>query len=157
MLAAATTSLFGGKSSSLSAYTIHSTPTSTPNTSTTNLPSTSSSSRRAPFQVGLWKVLSATHKTTGKDVSVWLFEKKIIEGIRSAQLKEVVLDTLKREVRRSITASDTITEADLYILGPIFVPLAASGLATDIRAARGIKIRTDIRHRSRHRQPVFHC
>jgi SCY1-like protein 2 len=98
MLAAATTSLFG-KSSSLSAYTIHTTPTSTPSSSTLNLASTQGqASRRKPLSVGLWKVLSGTHKTTGKDVSVWIFEKRVIDGVRSPQLKEIVLETLRKEV-----------------------------------------------------------
>jgi SCY1-like protein 2 len=42
--------------------------------------------------------LSGTHKTTGKDVSVWIFEKRVIDGVRSQQLKETVLETLRKEV-----------------------------------------------------------
>lgn len=109
MLAVAS-NLFG-KSSSLNAYTIHSADPS-PSSSSANLPSTagasSSSSAQSSgrtFNVGLWKVLGATHKTTGKDVSVWVFEKKILDGIkgdsagRGAQFaKDWVVEHLKKEV-----------------------------------------------------------
>ena len=83
MLAVAS-NLFG-RSSSLSAYTLHASNPS-PNSSSTNLPSTSTSASPSAksFNVGLWRVLGATHKTTGKDVSVWIFEKKMLDGIRFA-------------------------------------------------------------------------
>lgn len=113
MLAVAS-NLFG-KSSSLNAYTLHSaSSSSSPSASSSNLPSTAGSSSSAlqngagkakPFNVGLWRVLGATHKTTGKDVSVWVFEKKILDGIKgdssgrgAGQSKEWVVEQLKKEV-----------------------------------------------------------
>ena len=104
MLAVAS-NLFG-KSSSLSAYTLDSAAPS-PSSSSSNLPSTASSSAgpSKAFNAGLWKVVGARHKTTGKSVSVWMFEKRILEaargdgGYRSNQeAKEWVLDQLKKEV-----------------------------------------------------------
>jgi len=104
MLAVAS-NLFG-KSSSLSAYTLH-TPSASPAASSSNLPSTSSSSGRT-FNVGLWKVVSATHKTTNKDVSVWIFEKRVLDGIKNdssgrgaVAAKEWVIEQLKKEVSRA--------------------------------------------------------
>lgn len=100
-------SLFG-KSSTLSAYTLHSTGPS-PSSSSTALPGIGPSSGRSspavpggqqahakPFNAGLWKVLAATHKTTGKDVSVWVFEKKVLDGLRSG--RDYVVEQLKKEV-----------------------------------------------------------
>ena len=53
--------------------------------------------------------MGATHKTTGKDVSVWIFEKKVLEGIkgdssgRSAiACREWVVDQLKKDVRSDL-------------------------------------------------------
>jgi hypothetical protein len=88
-----------GKSSTLSAYTLHSsTPTASPSSSSTNLPSLAGSASKG-FSVGLWRVVGATHKTTNKDVSVWVFEKKVLEGVRGAtQPREWALDQLKKEV-----------------------------------------------------------
>jgi SCY1-like protein 2 len=40
--------------------------------------------------------MSASHKTTGKDVSVWVFEKRVLDGLRSG--KEYVIEQLKKEV-----------------------------------------------------------
>jgi SCY1-like protein 2 len=98
MLAVAS-NLFG-KSSSLAAYNLHSAPS--PSSSSSNLPSTASP---RSFNVGLWKVFGATHKTTSKEVSVWVFEKKIIDGVRmdgagrtTQQAKEWVLEQLRKEV-----------------------------------------------------------
>jgi hypothetical protein len=87
------------KPTTLSAYTLH-----TPSSSSANLPSTSSSVHAKPFNVGLWRVSGATHKTTGKDVSVWVFEKKVLDGIKGSngksavEGKEWVLERLKKEV-----------------------------------------------------------
>ncbi|KAL1410897.1 Protein kinase domain-containing protein ppk32 [Vanrija albida] len=97
-------SLFG-KSSTLSAYTLHSAGPS-PSSSSTTLPGIGPSSGRSspgpgasahakPFNAGLWKVLAATHKTTGKDVSVWVFEKKVLDGLRSG--RDYVVEQLKKE------------------------------------------------------------
>lgn len=91
-------SLFG-KSSTLSAYTLHSAAPS-PASSSTNLATSGRSSpaggRGKSFNVGLWKVVGATHKTTNKDVSVWVFEKRVLDGIRSG--RDWVVEQLKKEV-----------------------------------------------------------
>jgi len=106
MLAVAS-NLFG-KSSSLAAYTLHN---ASPSSSSTHVASSPKS-----FNVGLWKVFGATHKTTAKDVSVWMFEKKILDGVRmdgagrsAAQGKEWVLEQLRKEV--SLTGSELSDEA----------------------------------------------
>jgi len=53
-----------------------------------------------PFQVGLWRVQSASHKTTQKRVSVWTFDKRNAEMDRlTAPARESVVETLKAEVR----------------------------------------------------------
>ena len=53
------------------------------------------------FQVGLWRVQSATHKVTGKRVSVWTFDKRSAEIDRlSPMAKDKTMDVLKSEVRR---------------------------------------------------------
>jgi len=90
-----------GKSSSLSAYTLHTTLSPSPSSSSTNLPSTSaaSSASTKALTIGLWKVVGATHKTTGKDVSVWVFEKRLLDGIKGS--KEWVLEQLKKEASRA--------------------------------------------------------
>ena len=156
MLAAATTSLFG-KSSSLSAYTIHTTPTSTPSSSTLNLSSTpGQASRRKPLSVGLWKVLSGTHKTTGKDVSVWIFEKRTIDGVRGPQLKETVFETLRKEVRAGNSRSAIRRELTLVICirtGTIFNQTTTPGSTANHRTTRRDPVRAHIRHRSHHWQP----
>jgi len=104
MLAAATGVASGlfGKSSTLSAYTLHSaTPTGSPASSSTNLPTLAGSTSKG-FVVGLWRVVGATHKTTNKDVSVWIFDKKVLEGVRGAtQTREWAIEQLKKEVWQS--------------------------------------------------------
>ncbi|KAK8865734.1 hypothetical protein IAR55_000880 [Kwoniella newhampshirensis] len=121
------------KTSYLSAYTIHSSSSSSssPSSSSTHLPfATSSSSASSatpstastangtstsgttsgtsttvvkPFNVGLWRVSSGTHKTTNKEVSVWTFEKKVLDGVKPGVAmngmggKEWVLEQLKKE------------------------------------------------------------
>jgi SCY1-like protein 2 len=100
MLAAAT-GLFG-KSSSLSAYSLHSaTPIGSPSSSSTNLPSLGGAGATSKgFTVGLWRVVGATHKTTSKDVSVWTFDKKVLDGMKGAvKSREWAIDQLKKEVR----------------------------------------------------------
>jgi SCY1-like protein 2 len=88
-----------GKTSSLSAYTLHSsTPAGSPASSSTNLPSLAATPSKG-FVVGLWRVVGATHKTTNKDVSVWIFDKKVLEGVRGAtQTREWAIEQLKKEV-----------------------------------------------------------
>lgn len=90
-----------GKSSTLSAYALHSsTPAASPASSSTNLPSTAANGAPSKgFNVGLWKVVGASHKTTNKDVSVWMFEKRMLDGVKGAsQTREWVVEQLKKEV-----------------------------------------------------------
>jgi SCY1-like protein 2 len=103
MLAAAT-NLFG-KSSTLSAYNLNvSTPS--PSSSSANVSAQPSNTVNQAINVGLWKVTGATHKTTGKQVSVWIFEKRMLDGIRAdpsssrsaSSSKEWVVEQLKKEV-----------------------------------------------------------
>ncbi|OCF45272.1 SCY1 protein kinase [Kwoniella heveanensis CBS 569] len=112
---AAASNLFN-KTSYLSAYNIN-----TPSPSSSAAPSPSSSSTHLPsnsapaassaagggggksFNVGLWKVLGASHKTTGKEVSVWVFEKRVLDGIKAGVSyggvpgREWVVEQLKKE------------------------------------------------------------
>ena len=164
MLAAAT-SLFG-KSSSLSAYTLNSAAPS-PSSSSTNLPSNSSSaaqtgpSQSKPLNVGLWKVLGATHKTTGKDVSVWVFEKRILEAARgdstfrtTAEAREYVMEQLKKEVslRLLSLATDSLNiQSSREMPGRLVVPLKTSQHPAHGRTARRFSHGIDIRHGDSHR------
>ena len=51
------------------------------------------------FHVGLWKVQPAAHKTTGKRVSVWSFDKRGPEMERLGQAgKDRALEVMKNEV-----------------------------------------------------------
>lgn len=66
----------------------------------------SPAAQRKPFGVGLWRILPASHKTTGKEVSVWVFEKKLLDGVKSdssgrpaAAARDCILEQLKKEVR----------------------------------------------------------
>lgn len=79
MIAAATTTLgylAGAKSSALSAYVQGS--------------GTTGEERAVPFRVGLWKVVRARHRTTGRQVSIWTWDKRPGEA----------LDAMKKEVSR---------------------------------------------------------
>jgi SCY1-like protein 2 len=52
------------------------------------------------FQVGLWRVQSASHKTTNKRVSVWTFDKRNVEMDRmTPAARENAMEVLKAEVR----------------------------------------------------------
>ena len=52
-----------------------------------------------PFKIGLWRVQSASHKLTGKRVSVWSFDKRGQEVDKlGPQAKERVTEVLKSEV-----------------------------------------------------------
>lgn len=52
------------------------------------------------FYIGLWKVQPAAHKTTGKRVSVWSFDKRGPEMERAGPAsKERIVEVLKNEVR----------------------------------------------------------
>jgi hypothetical protein len=83
----------GGSSSSRTA-----TPTPGAGASSSTLPAPA---HVPPFQVGLWRVQSATHKVTGKRVSVWTFDKRSAEIDRlSPMARDKTMDVLKSEVRR---------------------------------------------------------
>ena len=52
-----------------------------------------------PFKIGLWRVQSASHKVTGKWVSVWSFDKRRQEVEKlGPQDTERVTEVLKSEV-----------------------------------------------------------
>lgn len=52
-----------------------------------------------PFKIGLWRVQSASHKVTGKRVSVWSFDKRGQDVDKlGPQAKERVTEVLKSEV-----------------------------------------------------------
>lgn len=99
MLAAATS--FFARTNISQNYTFggpsHSSRTSTPVPSgSTSLPTPA----YAPtFQVGPWKVQSATHKVNGKRVSVWTADKRNAEMERMGPAsKERMIEVLKAEV-----------------------------------------------------------
>jgi SCY1-like protein 2 len=101
MLAAAT-SLFARTNISQS-YVISS-PGTTPSSSA--LPAATFT---PPFNVGLWKVQFATHKTTNKRVSVWSFDKRSPELERCGpSARERVSDVLKVEVRVMLSFFEVI-------------------------------------------------
>lgn len=96
------------KPTSLSSYTLHSaapSPAGSPAIGSSSNGSASSVTASKGFIVGLWRVVGATHKTTSKDVSVWMFDKRVLDGIKgdsagrpAVQAREWVLDQLKKEV-----------------------------------------------------------
>ena len=54
---------------------------------------------KVPFNVGPWRVQSATHKVTGKRVSVWSTDKRSQEMERMGQVsRDRTLEVLKAEV-----------------------------------------------------------
>lgn len=56
------------------------------------------------FNVGLWRVQSATHKFTNKRVSVWSFDKRSGEADRTLAMgKDKAIEVLKAEVCAEIT------------------------------------------------------
>ncbi|EJT45147.1 clathrin-coated vesicle protein [Trichosporon asahii var. asahii CBS 8904] len=114
---AAASSLFG-KSSTLSAYTLKSAGPS-PNASSTNVAGRGSPAPGGPagktFNVGLWKVIPATHKTTGKDVSVWVLEKRVLDGLRAGG-RDFAIEQLKKEA----TALSRLRHPDiLHMVEPL--------------------------------------
>lgn len=92
---AAATSLFGARSNISQAYTVVAPGQQLPPPAN-GLPAPPP----APaFHVGLWRVANAAHKTTGKRVSVWTFEKRSQEIDRlTPPARERVLEVLKAEV-----------------------------------------------------------
>lgn len=107
MLAAATS--FFSRSNISQNYAIGGSSTAAGSRTPTPVPgagASSSSTLPAPahvptFQVGLWRVQSATHKVTGKRVSVWTFDKRSAEIDRlSPMARDKTMDVLKAEVRR---------------------------------------------------------
>ncbi|KAI0310176.1 hypothetical protein OF83DRAFT_898655 [Amylostereum chailletii] len=102
MLAAATS--FFSRSNISQNYNIgapsNSSRTGTPSPSVSSSPSTSlpAVAHVPTFQVRLWRVQSASHKTTNKRVSVWSFDKRSAEMDRmTAAARETALDVLKTE------------------------------------------------------------
>lgn len=96
MFAAA--SSFFSRSNILQNYNVGTAPRSpTPSSSTAGaLPTTA---HVPPFQVGLWRVQSAQHKTTGKRVSVWTCDKRAGELDRlTPAARDNVMEVLKAEV-----------------------------------------------------------
>jgi SCY1-like protein 2 len=61
----------------------------------------------APFSVGLWRIQEAVHKTNGKKVSIWSFDKRSgeMERLNQPSAKERVFEVLKAEVRRVMAIS----------------------------------------------------
>jgi hypothetical protein len=56
-----------------------------------------------PFKIGLWRVQSASHKTTGKRVSVWTFDKRGQDVDKlGPHSKERVVEILKSEVSEHV-------------------------------------------------------
>lgn len=118
MFAAATT-LFS-KPTTLSSYTLHSAaPSPSPSPavgSSSTIGGPSSASAASPskgFNVGLWRVVGATHKTTGKDVSVWIFEKRVLDNIRgdaagrsASSARDWVIEQVKKEVSAALSDGD---------------------------------------------------
>jgi SCY1-like protein 2 len=59
-----------------------------------------------PFKIGLWRVQSASHKVTGKRVSVWSFDKRGPDVDKlGPQSKERVIEVLKSEVSENTLIS----------------------------------------------------
>lgn len=78
------------------------TPTPSGSSSSAALPAVA---HAPPFNVGPWRVQSASHKVTGKRVSVWSADKKSQEMERMGPAsKERTLEVLKAEVRQSRNA-----------------------------------------------------
>jgi len=76
------------------------TATPAPGTGTTTSFALPTPANVPPFQVGPWRVQSATHKVTGKRVSVWTFDKRSTEIDRlSPMARDKSMDVLKAEVR----------------------------------------------------------
>lgn len=111
MLAAATS--FFARTAISQSYNIGS--SSNGSRSSTPGPSGSSSSiapppLAPPFNIGLWRVQSASHKLTSKRVSVWSFDKRGPEIERLGPLaKERTLEVMKAEVRRFLIESGLLS------------------------------------------------
>lgn len=104
MLAAATS--FFSRTAISQSYAIGQPNGSRSSTPTPSGSSTSGTSLPAPGRVGLWKVQGATHKVTGKRVSVWTFDKRAeMEGL-GPMSKDHVLEVMKTEVTAVFTSID---------------------------------------------------
>src|SRR6266446_2880909 len=91
----------GGGTTAASSRTATPTPGPGPGASSSTLPAPA---HVPPFQVGLWRVQSATHKVTGKRVSVWTLDKRSAEIDRlSPMARDKTMDVLKAEVCRMRT------------------------------------------------------
>lgn len=80
--------------------------------------------------MGLWRVVGATHKTTGKDVSVWIFEKRALDGVKGSsgrgagEAKEWVIEQMKKEVSWIVVHRDEAIQ--LTVVGNQFIPTPTS-------------------------------
>lgn len=161
-----------GKSSPLANYIV-SDPSSSSSSGAGSSASTSpagssSSSDPQPFAVGLWRVVPARHRTTGQAVSVWVCEKRVLDGVRDAGRRAWVVEQMKKEVRDA-TSSDR-KKGLMILLKSLCWPLAyrspthslASGLLPHTpppptppahhRAPRGDPPRTNMGERARSEQ-----
>ena len=70
-----------------------------------------------PFQAGPWNIQAAQHKTNGKRVSVWTFEKRSAEMDRlGQQARDTVLEALKAEVSFLAAVSTGCGKANSFCL-----------------------------------------
>lgn len=153
MFAAATnlTTQIFSKPTSLSAYTLHSASGSASTSAASPAFGASSSTSHVSkgFTVGLWRVVGATHKTTGKDVSVWMFEKRVLDGVKGSagrgagEAKEWVIEAMKKEVS-SIRLHAPWPEAEDE--GDKSVQITTPGPIAHGGTTRGDPHRPDIRH-----------
>lgn len=91
-----------------------------PGGSTAPTPASTIPPATAQVPVGLWKVQAASHKTTGKRVSVWTFDKRGPDVERLGPMaKERTLEVLKAEVGASLvgcsTKSQILTERNRHL------------------------------------------
>ena len=96
------------KPTSLSSYSLHSaapSPAGSPAIGSSSNGTSVAGATSKGFVVGLWRVVGATHKTTSKDVSVWIFDKRVLDGIKgdssgrsAVNAREWVVEQLKKEV-----------------------------------------------------------
>lgn len=103
------------KPTSLSSYSLHSaapSPAGSPAIGSSANGGSSTAATSKGFIVGLWRVVGATHKTTSKDVSVWIFDKRVLDGVKgdssgrsAVNAREWVVEQLKKEVRPFGTCS----------------------------------------------------
>ena len=106
---------------------------STSSRTATPVPSGSSSAalpaiaHAPPFNVGPWRVQSASHKATGKRVSVWSADKRSQEMERMGPAsKERTLEVLKAEVRGLSVKTHVIYAACVSYVGSRVIETSSS-------------------------------